>query len=178
LSATCSVPEDLLKVLQPIWNKVPETASRLRGQIENVLDATKARGFRDGPNPATWRGHLKTLLPARQRLTRGHHAALPYDDLSAFMTDLRARTSTAALALELAILTASRSGEVLNAEWGEFDLDKAVWTIPATPMKAGQVHRTSLTARAVQLFEDDHLWLFHDCSWSRHQSGLCHPFSF
>ncbi len=80
--------EALLKVLQPIWTKVPETASRLRGRIENVLDAARARGFRDGPNPATWRGHLKTLLPARQRLTRGHHAALAYDDLPAFMADL------------------------------------------------------------------------------------------
>ncbi len=80
--------EALLKVLQPIWTKVPETASRLRGRIENVLDAARARGFRDGQNPATWRGHLKTLLPARQRLTRGHHAALAYDDLPAFMADL------------------------------------------------------------------------------------------
>ena len=143
--------EAVLKVLQPVWQKVPETASRLRGRIENVLDAARARGFRDGPNPATWRGHLKTLLPARQRLTRGHHAALPYDDIPAFMADLRGRKSTAALALELAILTASRSGEVLNAQWSEFDLDKAIWTIPATRMKAGHEHRIPLTARAVQL---------------------------
>ena len=144
--------EAILKVLQPVWQKVPETASRLRGRIENVLDAARARGFRDGPNPATWRGHLKTLLRARQRLTRGHHAALPYD-VPTFMADLRARTSTAAPAMELAILTASRSGEVLNAEWSEFDLDKAIWTIPATRMKAGHEHRIPLTARAVQLLK-------------------------
>lgn len=143
--------EAVLSVLQPIWTKVPETASRLRGRIENVLDAARARGFRDGPNPATWRGHLKTLLPARQKLTRGHHAALPYDDLPALMADLRARQSTAALALELCILTATRSSEVLNATWDEFDLDKAIWTIPATRMKAGHAHRIPLTDRALDI---------------------------
>ena len=145
--------EAILKVLQPIWQKVPETASRLRGRIENVLDAAKARGYRSGENPATWRGHLKTLLPARQRLTRGHHAALPYDDLPAFMAELRAKKSTAALALELCILTASRSGEVLNAKWEEFDLDKGIWTVPAIRMKAGHEHRIPLTKRAVQLLK-------------------------
>ena len=143
----------ILSVLQPIWQKVPETASRLRGRIENVLDAAKALGHRDGQNPAQWRGHLKTLLPARQRLTRGHHAALPYDALPVFMADLRARQSTAALAIELAILTATRSGEVLNAEWSEFDLDKAIWTIPAIRMKAGHAHRIPLAARAVDFLK-------------------------
>jgi integrase len=130
-----------------------------------VLDAAKARGYRSGENPATWRGHLKTLLPARQRLTRGHHSALPYDDLPAFMTELRAKTSTAALALELCILTASRSGEVLNAKWDEFDLDKAIWTVPASRMKAGHEHRIPLTRRAVDLLKglpqlplNDHLF--------------------
>ncbi|WP_395661677.1 tyrosine-type recombinase/integrase [Aestuariivirga sp.] len=141
----------ILSVLQPIWTEVPETASRLRGRIENVLDAARAMGFREGPNPATWRGHLKTLLPARQKLTRGHHAALAYDSLPAFMADLRARQSTAALAMELCILTASRSSEVLNAEWSEFDLDKAVWTIPAKRMKAGQAHRIPLPDRALDI---------------------------
>src|SRR5215208_4471187 len=90
--------EALLKVLQPIWTKIPETASRLRGRIENVLDAARAKGFLAGENPARWRGHLKTLLPARQRLTRGHHAALPYDDLPGFMTELRTHESLGALA--------------------------------------------------------------------------------
>lgn len=145
--------EAVLAVLQPIWTKVPETAARLRGRIENVLDAAKARGFRDGPNPATWRGHLKTLLPARQRLTRGHHAALAYDDLPAFMAALRARQSLAALALEMCILTATRTSEVLNAEWSEFDLEKKVWTIPAIRMKAGHAHRIPLTDRALDILK-------------------------
>ncbi|WP_373502230.1 tyrosine-type recombinase/integrase [Aestuariivirga sp.] len=145
--------EAILSVLKPIWHEVPETASRLRGRIENILDAARALGYRDGPNPATWRGHLKSLLPARQKLTRGHHAALAYDGLPAFMAELRARQSSAALALELCILTATRSSEVLNAEWTEFDLDKAIWIIPAHRMKAGHAHRIPLTERAVDLLK-------------------------
>jgi integrase len=143
-------------VLQPVWSAIPETASRLRGRIENILDAAKAKGLMTGDNPARWRGHLKSLLPARQRLTRGHHAALPYDDLPAFMAALRARQSLAALALEFVILTASRSGEVLNARWTEFDLAKAVWTIPASRMKAGQEHRVPLSARALAILKALH----------------------
>jgi len=145
--------EAILKVLQPIWASIPETASRLRGRIENVLDAAKARGFLTGDNSARWRGHLKTLLPDRQRDTRGHHAALPYDDLPAFMTELRARQSLAALALELCILTVSRSGEVLRARRTEFDLSKAIWTIPAIRMKAGHEHRIPLVPRAVAILK-------------------------
>lgn len=148
--------EAVLKVLQPIWTAIPETASRLRGRIENILDAGRAKGFLTVENPARWRGHLKTLLPARQRLTRGHHAALAYDGLPAFMAGLRARQSLAALALELAILTASRSGEILNAGWREFDLAKAIWTIPAIRMKAGHEHRIPLTARAVAILKSLH----------------------
>ena len=143
--------ESVLAVLQPVWTKTPETASRLRGRIENVLDAAKAMGFRDGSNPATWRGHLKTLLPARQKLTRGHHAALAYDDLPAFMAALRSRQSLAAQALELCILTVTRTSEVLAAEWSEFDLEKALWTIPAQRMKAGHAHRIPLTERALDI---------------------------
>lgn len=143
--------DDILAVLKPVWGKVPETASRLRGRIENILDAAKARGFRDGNNPAAWRGHLKTLLPARQKLTRGHHAALPYDDVPAFLAALRSRRSVAAVALEFCILTATRSGEVLGARWDEIDLDKKVWTIPAARMKAGHAHRVPLSPRAVEL---------------------------
>ncbi|HUQ35690.1 MAG TPA: integrase arm-type DNA-binding domain-containing protein [Aestuariivirga sp.] len=148
--------EAVLKVLQPIWARIPETASRLRGRIENVLDAAKAKGYRIGENPAQWRGHLKTLLPARQRLTRGHHAALPYDDLPVFITDLRSKQTTSALALELCILTATRSGEILNAQWQEFDLKKAIWTIPAIRMKAGHEHRIPLTARALVILKSLH----------------------
>ena len=110
-------------------------------------------GFRDGPNPATWRGHLKALLPARQKLTRGHHAALAYDNLPAFMAALRSRQSLAAVALELCILTATRTSEVLAAEWAEFDLEKAIWTIPAQRMKAGHAHRIPLTDRALGILK-------------------------
>jgi integrase len=148
--------EAVLKVLQPLWSKIPETASRLRGRIENILDAAKAKGYRSGENPAQWRGHLKTLLPARQRLTRGHHAALPYDDLPSFMVELRNQQSTAALALELCILTATRSGEILNSKWTEFDLVKAIWTIPAIRMKAGHEHRIPLTARVLAILKSLH----------------------
>jgi integrase len=145
--------EAVLKVLQPIWSKIPESASRLRGRIENILDAAKAKGYRNGENPARWRGHLKTLLPARQRISRGHHAALPYDDLPAFMTELRGSEAIAALALEFCILTATRSNEILKAEWTEFDLKKAVWTIPAHRMKAGYEHRIPLSTRAVAILK-------------------------
>src|SRR3974377_2301874 len=108
---------DVLSVLKPLWNETPETASRLRGRIERVLDAAKAQGLRNGENPARWRGHLDQLLPKRQRLTRGHHAAMKYADLPAFMSDLQARQATAALALAFSILTAARSGEALGARW-------------------------------------------------------------
>jgi integrase len=143
--------EAVLHVLRPIWGKVPETAARLRGRIENVLDAAKAEGHRTGENPAAWRGHLKTLLPARQRLTRGHHPALAYDAMPDFMAALRAREGLAALALELAILAACRSGEVLGAQWAEIDIEKNVWTVPAARMKAGREHRVPLSGRAVSL---------------------------
>jgi integrase len=119
---------DILEVLQPLWQRTPETAERFRGRIENVLDAAKAKGLRTGENPARWRGHLDQLLPKRQRLSRGHHVALPYAEMPAFMADLRRREAMAARALEFAILTAARSGEVLGATWAEIDLEAAVWT--------------------------------------------------
>lgn len=119
---------DVLETLKPIWSVKPETASRLRGRIERVLDAAKAKGFRTGENPARWRGHLDHLLPKRQKLTRGHHAALPFADVPAFVTDLRARKATTALALEFAIFTAARSGEVRGATWAEIDLETKAWT--------------------------------------------------
>ncbi len=145
--------EAVLKVLQPIWTKIPETASRLRGRIENILDAAKAKGYRNGENPATWRGHLKTLLPARQKLKRGHHAALPYDDLPAFMVELRTQQSLGASALELTILSVCRTSEVVKAKWPEFDLVKKVWTIPAERMKAGIEHRVPLSERAIAILK-------------------------
>lgn len=143
--------EDVLDVLQPIWTVKPETASRLRGRIENVLDAAKAKGHRKGENPARWRGHLDHLLPKRQKLTRGHHAALPYGKVPAFVANLREREAMASLALEFLILTAARSGEVREAEWSEMDLKAKVWTVPAARMKAKREHRVPLSERAVEI---------------------------
>jgi len=143
--------DDVLSVLKPLWNDKPETASRLRGRIERVLDAAKAKGLRSGENPARWRGHLDQLLPKRQRLTRGHHAAMPYVDVPAFIRDLRSRRGTATLALEFTILTAARSGEVLGARWQEFDLVGCTWTVPADRMKAGREHRVPLSRRALDI---------------------------
>jgi len=140
----------VLAVLQPLWHAKPETASRLRGRIEHVLDAARAKGHisRNEANPARWRGHLDKLLPKRQKLSRGHHAAMAYDGLPAFIGRLRERQgeSVAALALEFAIVTAARSGEVLGARWTEFDLEAKVWTVPAARMKAGRSHRVPLSS--------------------------------
>ncbi|MDN4986564.1 tyrosine-type recombinase/integrase [Bradyrhizobium sp. WYCCWR 13022] len=143
--------DDVLAVLKPIWTTKAETASRVRGRIEKVLDAAKAKGFRDGENPARWRGHLDHLLPKPLKLARGHHPAMPYEEVAAFIADLRQREATAALALELCILTAARSGEVLGMQWSEVDLDKKVWTVPAERMKAGREHRVPLSSRAVAI---------------------------
>lgn len=143
--------QDVLDVLQPLWQRTPETAERLRGRIENILDAAKARGHRSGENPARWRGHLDQLLPKRQRLSRGHHKALAYDALPAFMVDLRGRDAVTASALEFLILTAARTGEVLGAHADEIDLEKKVWTIPPERMKAGREHRVPLSPRAIEI---------------------------
>jgi integrase len=146
--------EDVLDILQPLWTRVPETAKRLRGRIENVLDAAKAKGQRSGENPARWRGHLDQLLPKRQKLTRGHHKALPYDEVPSFMEDLRTRPAAAARALEFTILTACRTSEVLGAQWDEIDLDKKVWTIPPSRMKAAREHRVPLSPRCLEIIAD------------------------
>jgi integrase len=143
--------DDVLAVLKPIWTEKAETASRVRGRIEKVLDAAKAKGLREGENPARWRGHLDHLLPRPSKLARGHHAAMPYEDVAAFIAQLRKREATSALALELCILTAARSGEILGMRWPEIDLDKKVWTVPADRMKAGREHRVPLSARAVAI---------------------------
>ncbi len=145
---------DVLEVLKPIWLTKPETAARLRGRIERVLDAAKVRGHRSGENPALWRGHLDKLLPKRRKLTRGHHAAMPYGDVAAFVADLRKREAMAARALEFTILTAARSGETFGATWKEIDLDAALWTVPAERMKAGREHRVPLTPRAVEILNE------------------------
>jgi integrase len=139
--------EDVLSVIKPLWTTRPETASRLRGRIERVLSAAKAQGLRDGENPARWRGHLDQRLPKRQKLSRGHHAALPFDDVPAFMVKLRAREAPAARALEFLILSATRGAETRGAVWSEFDLDAGVWTIPAVRMKSKRDHRVPISAR-------------------------------
>ncbi len=144
---------DILSVLQPIWLTKPETASRVRGRIERVLNAAKAKGYRTGENPATWRGHLENLLPKPSRLSRGHHAAMRYQDVPAFIAKLRERDAVAALALEFAILTATRSGEVLGALWAEIDLDAKVWTIPPERMKAAREHRVPVSDRGVAILK-------------------------
>ena len=133
--------EDVLAVLKPHWQRAPETAARLRGRIEAVLDAAKAKGLRSGENPAAWKGNLKHLLPARRKLTRGHHAALPYKEMPAFMAQLRASEGVTARVVEFAILTAGRSNEVRSAEWNEIEAEAKVWTVPAARMKTRRPHR-------------------------------------
>lgn len=136
----------VLRVLEPVWRVKPETASRVRGRIEAVLDYAAVRGWREGENPARWRGHLQKLLPARTRVARvEHHPALPWRDLPALMTRLQRQDGVAARALEFAILTAGRSGEVRGARWSEIDRQGLVWTVPANRMKAGREHRVPLS---------------------------------
>jgi integrase len=144
----------VLKVLEPIWTEKPETAKRLRGRIESILDFAKAREWRVGENPARWRGHLDTLLPPISKVRKvEHHAALPYAELPAFLGQLRAQEGAAAQALEFAILTAARTSEVLGARWSEIDLHAKVWTIPAERMKAGREHRVPLSDRALGILK-------------------------
>ncbi|NLH80767.1 MAG: integrase arm-type DNA-binding domain-containing protein, partial [Phyllobacteriaceae bacterium] len=145
---------DVLEVLKPVWLEKPETASKLRGRIEKVLDAAKARGFRSGENPATWRGHLANLLPKQPGLTRGHHRAMPYEDVPEFVGRLRTREAVAARALEFLVLTAVRAGEVYGATWGEIDSAAKLWIIPAGRMKARKEHRVPLTMRTLAILEE------------------------
>jgi integrase len=143
------------KVLQPIWAAKPETAGRVRGRIEVILDWAKAHDFRSGENPARWRGHLDKLLPARSKIAKvEHHAALPYDQLPEFIAALREQEGIAARALEFAILTAARTGEVIGARWSELNLTDKIWTIPGHRMKAHREHRVPLSAHAVAILED------------------------
>lgn len=145
--------EDVLGVLSPIWKSKNETASRLRGRIERVLDYARARGWRTGENPSLWRGHLKSILPGRQKLQRGHHPAMPYEDVPAFYARLVEQDGFAARALRLVILTSTRSGEALGATWDEFDLDAALWVLPPERTKSGRVHRVPLSLPAMRLLE-------------------------
>lgn len=145
--------EDVLGVLQPIWLEKNETASRIRGRIERVLDAAKARSLRTGENPARWRGHLDKLLPKRQKLQRGHHPAMPYVDIPVFLDKLAVAGGIGALALRFCVLNASRTGEILGAKWSEFDLEKGIWTVPPERMKAGREHRVPMSGAALQIIK-------------------------
>jgi len=144
----------VLKAIEKIWTEKPETAGRVRGRIEAVLDWAKVRGYRDGENPARWRGNLAHLLPARNKMARVvHHAALPYAEIGDFWVHLSKQSGTAAQALRYAILTAARTSEVLGATWDEIDIEQAMWTIPAERMKASSEHRVPLPPQAVAILK-------------------------
>lgn len=145
--------DDVLAILRPIWSMKAETASRVRGRIERVLNAAKVRGFRSGENPAAWQGHLQLLLPKRQKLQRGHHPALPFDDLPHFWEKLMALDTIASAALQFLILTAARSGELRGATWEEFDLEKRLWAIPASRMKAAREHLVPLSDSCIEILK-------------------------
>jgi integrase len=142
----------VMRAIEPIWTKKPETASRVRGRVESILDWATARGYRQGENPARWKGHLENLLPQKNKVRRvEHHAALPYPALAEFMAELRQQEGIAARALEFAILTVARTGEVIGAKWSEIDLEARLWTVPAERMKAGREHRVPLNDPAVAI---------------------------
>ena len=145
----------VLKVLEPIWATKPETASRLRGRLENVLDFAKVRGYRSDENPARWRGHLAKLLPARSKVRQvQHHSALPYSELAAFLGALREQEGAAARALEFTILTAARTGESIGATWGEINWTDKVWIIQGARMKGRKGHRVPLCDRALAILRE------------------------
>ncbi len=145
--------DDIESILRPIWLAKHETASRLRGRIENVLDAAAVRGLRKGENPARWRGNLALLLPKAPKGPKRHHPSMPYGEVPSFVAVLSTKEGLAARALELLIHTATRTSEVLEARWDEFDFDNALWTIPGHRMKAGKEHRVPLTPRAIAILK-------------------------
>jgi integrase len=157
----------VMKALEPVWTTKAETASRLRGRIELVLDWATVRGYRSGDNPARWRGHLDKLLPKRSKVQKvEHHPALPYAELGGFFAELKAQPGTAARALELLILTAARTGEIIGARRDEFDLAAKVWMVPPERMKMGKEHRVALSPAAVSIIkaamaDGKSEWLFH-----------------
>ncbi|KAB0680065.1 tyrosine-type recombinase/integrase [Aureimonas leprariae] len=144
----------VLKVLEPIWTTKAETASRVRGRIESVLDWATARKYRQGENPARWKGHLDHILPARSKVQKvKHHAALPYAEVAGFVSELRQADGIGARALEFAILTAGRTGEVVGARWDEFDIEAKLWIVPAERMKASRQHRVPLSDSALAILD-------------------------
>ena len=154
LSVSAIGTGEIMKIIEPLWQEKPETASRVRGRIETLLDYAAARGWRQGDNPARWRGHLANLLPPRSRVQKvEHHPALPWREVGGFMAKLREHGGTSARAAEFTILTAARSGEVRGARWGEIDLAHKVWTLPADRTKAGREHRVPLSDAAVSVLQ-------------------------
>lgn len=168
---------EVLRAIEPHWLSKTETMNRVRGRIESVLDWATVRGYRSGDNPARWKGHLSEVLPARGQVAKvNHHAALPHPDMPPFMAELRKREGVAARALEFSILTVARTGEVIGAQWSEFDLDAKLWKVPPGRMKGGREHRVALSDRAVALLrvlptEDGNDFVFLG---SRPGSGLSH----
>lgn len=145
----------VMKVLEPIWTEIPETASRVRGRIECILDWARVSGYRAGPNPAAWKGHLSHMLPARSKVrTVEHHPALPHAQISDFMADLAARDGVAAIALRFVVLNAPRSNEVFKMRCSDVDLAAKIWTIPPERMKGGRQHRVPLSEAALAIIEE------------------------
>jgi integrase len=145
----------VMRVLQPLWTKMPESASRIRGRIESILDWAAVHGYRQGDNPARWRGHLENLLPNVAKVSKAqHHAALPYKQMGEFMAALRQRDTVTARALEFAILTAARPGEAIGARWDEINISERLWIVPASRMKAGREHRVPLSDAAMVVIQN------------------------
>src|SRR5215472_6913416 len=144
----------VMAVLEPLWTKTPETASRVRGRIERILDWARVRGFREGENPARWRGHLDHLLPAPTKVRKvKHYRALPYTDIAAFVAELRSRGGVGASALEFLILCAARSSEVAGVRWTEIDRGARMWIVPPERMKGGREHRVPLSSAAMAVLD-------------------------
>ncbi|MCP4316232.1 MAG: integrase arm-type DNA-binding domain-containing protein [Hyphomicrobiales bacterium] len=143
--------DDVLKILTPLWQTTPETARRVRSRIENVLDYSKAKHWRSGENPARWRGHLENVLPKRDKKKRKHFSAMSYKDVPAFMERLAGLEWLSCRALEITILTACRTGEVLKAQWSEIDFESALWTVPAERMKAREEHQVPLPPKVIEI---------------------------
>lgn len=170
--------EDILKILSPIWTTKTETAKRVQGRIENILDYAAAHKYRDPMNPARWRGHLDKLLPKPSRVKKvDHHPAMPHTEVPVFMVELAAKDSISAMALRFLILTATRTSEVLQAQWKEIDIEAAVWSIPAERMKARREHRVPLSDAATAILEalpriDGNPYLFPGVRYSRPLSNM------
>lgn len=170
--------EDVLKILSPIWTTKTETAKRVQGRVENILDYAAAHKYRDSLNPARWRGHLDKLLPRPTRVkTVSHHPAMPHTEVPAFMAELSSYSSVSALALRFLILTATRTSEVLQAQRNEIDLEAAVWTVPAERMKAGREHRVPLSDVAQSILQtlfriEDNPYLFPGARCGRPLSNM------